>query len=113
MERLRRTPMRIKIASVGVLVLFLMVIAVGLTQASQQSLLRVIQEGAELNETNNQIDNLLTSLVNMETGARGYVITRKAQFLEPYDSGLDTYPLQLSALKDSLAHDPGQALDSD
>ncbi|MFB3099878.1 MAG: CHASE3 domain-containing protein [Gammaproteobacteria bacterium] len=33
-------------------------------------------------------NDLITQLVNMETGVRGFLVTGKDEFLEPYNAGL-------------------------
>ena len=51
-----------------------------------------------------------TSLVvDAETGARGYLATGRADFLEPYDRALDQLPAARTELWRLLAADPGQA----
>lgn len=39
-------------------------------------------------------------LVDMETGLRGFVITREEQFLEPWNAGREAFPREVSALAD-------------
>lgn len=47
--------------------------------------------------------------IEFETGLRGYLLSRQAAFLEPYEDALDTYPSSVRALeqatvKDAAAH---------
>lgn len=44
-------------------------------------------------------DNLLLSLVNMETGLRGYMLTGEDHFLEPYNEGGATYQKSIASIK--------------
>ncbi|NYC72925.1 CHASE3 domain sensor protein [Clostridium beijerinckii] len=44
-------------------------------------------------------DELLNSIINMETGARGYVITGDKSFLEPFNQGESSYEQQYNKLK--------------
>lgn len=44
-------------------------------------------------------DNLLLSLVNMETGLRGYMLTGEDHFLEPYNEGGATYQKSIANIK--------------
>ncbi|MBL0386578.1 methyl-accepting chemotaxis protein [Tumebacillus sp. ITR2] len=43
--------------------------------------------------------NLLTDLVNMETGVRGYVITGKDEYLDPYRAGQDQLQKDLETIR--------------
>src|SRR6266576_2188347 len=46
-------------------------------------------------EAANRIERLL---VDMETGLRGFVITREERFLDPWDAGRDAFPREAGAL---------------
>ena len=49
-------------------------------------------------EAANRIERLL---VDMETGLRGFVITREERFLDPWNEGRDAFPLEAGALAQS------------
>ncbi|HZS38428.1 MAG TPA: CHASE3 domain-containing protein [Polyangia bacterium] len=51
---------------------------------------------------------LLSSLVDAETGARGYVITGDKEFLEPYDRGQSSWREQLAWVRTLTADNPDQ-----
>ncbi|HEV7884813.1 MAG TPA: CHASE3 domain-containing protein, partial [Solirubrobacteraceae bacterium] len=53
-------------------------------------------------------DGLLQLVVDLETGQRGFVITRSARFLEPWRSARAAFPRQARLLQ-GLVKDPGQA----
>ena len=53
-------------------------------------------------------DGVLMSLVNMETGARGYVITGNESFLEPFNQGKDSYEQHYNKLKELTIDNPEQ-----
>jgi methyl-accepting chemotaxis protein len=69
-------------------------------------------ESREAVERAHQITNLLDqamiSLLDMETGFRGYVLTGQQEFLEPYDRGRQAYQKHVRDLR-QLVHDPQQA----
>lgn len=44
-------------------------------------------------------DQLLISILNMETGVRGFAVTGKDEFLEPFNKGFSEYKNKLSDLK--------------
>ena len=50
----------------------------------------------------------LTSLVDMETGYRGFLITGRDEFLEPYDEGRRAAIEGIAELEDLTADNPGQ-----
>ena len=43
--------------------------------------------------------HMLTSMINMETGARGFLLAGDDQFLEPWNKGLETYGASWAELK--------------
>lgn len=51
---------------------------------------------------------LLASMVDAETGRRGYIITGDEGFLEPYREALTHVPLNLEGLKALIADNPAQ-----
>ena len=58
---------------------------------------QVTRSSADLRAANH-IERLL---VDMETGLRGFVITREERFLEPWDSGRQAFPREVDALAQS------------
>jgi methyl-accepting chemotaxis protein WspA len=55
-----------------------------------------------------QIDGLLTDLINVETGQRGYRISHDESFLEPYTAGITQIPLTIATLRKLTADNPEQ-----
>ena len=56
----------------------------------------------------NAADNLLLSIVNAETGQRGYALTGDQAYLEPYLAVRDTLKRDLKALRQLTSHTPIQ-----
>ncbi len=54
-------------------------------------------------------DRLLMSLIDAETGERGFLLTGENRFLEPYNRGLQEIPAELSTVSRLLASRSGQA----
>ena len=50
------------------------------------------------------LDELLMSAVDQETGVRGYIVTGDEHFLEPYNAGIDHFSKAFSAVQ-TLTHD--------
>ncbi len=53
-------------------------------------------------------DEALSALINMETGYRGFLITGRDEFLEPYNNGKATYQAKLKELQRETADNPAQ-----
>jgi signal transduction histidine kinase len=56
-----------------------------------------------------ELGNLKSNLLDLETGARGFVITGKPNYLEPYNSALDAIPGRLAAIAAFTASDQVQS----
>jgi signal transduction histidine kinase len=52
--------------------------------------------------------SLQRSLIDMETGLRGYLLTGNKTFLEPYNSAAELLPSQFQLLKDYMKENPEQ-----
>ncbi|WP_437318544.1 sensor histidine kinase [Sorangium sp. So ce385] len=52
-----------------------------------------------------ELQRLLTSLLNAETGQRGYLLSGEEEFLEPYHAGVHDAESRLSRLRELMAHD--------
>jgi signal transduction histidine kinase/CHASE3 domain sensor protein len=55
--------------------------------------------------TSNRLER---AVLDLETGARGFVIARQPRFLEPWWAASREYPALATALEDAVAGDPGQ-----
>ena len=55
-----------------------------------------------------QADDVEKSMLDIETGERGYLITHNEVFLEPYNSGLNHIMTQLESLRTSTSDNPVQ-----
>ena len=52
-----------------------------------------------VNETWQANDEVLQSLTDAETGIRGYQLAGDPAFLQPYESGMRTYPASMASLR--------------
>src|SRR6185436_5384784 len=73
----------------AVTVLALLVVAVT-GYRSARSLISNDERVAHTHQVRRQLAALLVQLVNAETGQRGFVITGKEEFLEPYNAAIGT-----------------------
>ncbi|WP_207708832.1 methyl-accepting chemotaxis protein [Heliobacterium mobile] len=55
-----------------------------------------------------EADAILTSLVNMETGERGFALTGKEEFLEPYNNGKSGFQQNYDRIKQLTSDNPKQ-----
>ncbi|MBB2984428.1 MULTISPECIES: methyl-accepting chemotaxis protein [Paraburkholderia] len=53
-------------------------------------------------------DDMLTNMVNMETGARGFVVSGEESFLEPYKAGRTQFMTSLDRARSLTADNPAQ-----
>ena len=53
-------------------------------------------------------NDLITQLVNMETGVRGFLVSGEDHFLEPYHAGLEKFETEIKALKQTVNDNPAQ-----
>jgi CheY-like chemotaxis protein len=72
------------------------------TAATSQGLARTV-------ETLAQIQSILSTLKDAETGQRGYLLTGRESYLEPFEAAQQALPLSLSNARQQLADDPAQA----
>lgn len=55
-----------------------------------------------------QYGDLLTLMVDAETGERGYILTQRDEFLEPYRIAVDEIPKTIEQLKEIVEAEPGE-----
>jgi signal transduction histidine kinase len=55
-----------------------------------------------------KLENILSSVTDAETGQRGYLLTGRESYLEPYNLAINTVDRQIAALKTLAVTDPPQ-----
>ena len=55
-----------------------------------------------------QYNDLLSLMVNAETGERGFLLTNRTEFLAPYDEAVRDLPAQIESLKQTIQEEPGE-----
>ncbi len=83
------------------------VIAVFTYQSSQYRVAAVERVNASV-EVISQVQSVLATLKNAETGQRGYLLTGKERYLAPYEASLQSLDQEFAALKRALAGSPAQ-----
>ena len=97
---------RIGLVFMAVIAIFLLVVGVALTSASQ------VDQSEKLNLHSYKVlttgDAMMQSLVNMETGVRGYLLSGEERFLAPWNSGLQGFDSSWNEARLLTADNPGQ-----
>ena len=87
----------------GLALLFL----VGNALVSLQSVGRVVSSNRAVSQTHqvlSELQNVLSTMQDAETGQRGYVITGRENYLEPYNSALQSIARHQAALRDLIVN---------
>src|SRR5205809_6619074 len=101
----RRFESRVKKGFAGIAVILLLVVTLAIGNSRQFR--RASNEAARAQETLRQLQRVVTTMLDAETGMRGYVISGQEQFLEPYTNALATIDAQMTHLKELLQKSPG------
>jgi signal transduction histidine kinase len=99
---LRRSVLALPLAAMVALVV--VVINESGYKQSTEELAVLIERGV----ARQQLQTLLRGLVDAETGQRGFLLTGRKDYLEPYDSGLKAYDTSIEKLREYFANDPTQ-----
>lgn len=94
---------------VGFSIPLLMII--GISATVYVSLEKLLISNAWVNHTYEAIDmgnSIGASLVDMETGLRGFLVAGKDEFLEPYDAGKIRFKELIEQTKQKVSDNPGQ-----
>ncbi|MGN7611328.1 CHASE3 domain-containing protein [Magnetococcales bacterium HHB-1] len=94
---------------IGTVFIFIMILINGyLMHSTIQSLLSTLHWVDHTAQVINQGEKLIKLLVDMETGARGYLIVGRKTFLEPYDYAGDTFWSEWDKTDDLVRDNPQQ-----
>ena len=99
---LRGLLLRLVAALAVVLLLLIIVAAVGTIVTAKAYSDAGEQAVARLGASN----QLLIDMLNADTGSRGYVLTGRGDYLEPYTTAVDRYPEDLARLEYLVRNDP-------
>lgn len=55
-----------------------------------------------------QYNDLLSLMINAETGERGFLLTKRDEFLAPYNEATADIPQKIEALKQTILEEPGE-----
>jgi diguanylate cyclase (GGDEF)-like protein len=99
---------RPKLAIVGlfVIVVLLILLPIASSMWLEQTRTHLRQERTQTIITTAQVVDLFSTLQDLETGQRGYIITGNKVFLDPYNDGLKHLQQILPDLRNSIHSDP-------
>jgi len=95
-------------AMLGIAALVLMAV-VGLSYREWRQYSRANADAAQTRAILDSTERLLTSLIDAESGQRGFLLTGKDRYLEPYKRAIQEIPADLSAVTRLLAARSGQS----
>ena len=81
---------------------------VGINEAGYRQSTQALNEVGEAQRIRLALNLLLQSIVDAETGQRGYLLTGEARYREPYDSAVKKVDGQLAALQSLYAQRPAE-----
>ena len=76
---------------------------------SYENTIQFIQKDAvddRINSIIQRLDNIISTITDAETGQRGYIITNRIDYLEPYNSAVRDIPSQLGTLDMMIDNEP-------
>ncbi|MBL4693811.1 CHASE3 domain-containing protein [Candidatus Gracilibacteria bacterium] len=90
---------------------FILVIFLTISFASYRNVNAVISETKLVDHTHEvleELEKITVSLLNAETGQRGFLVTGEERYLEPYDIGIISVVTQLDIIADLTSDNPNQ-----
>ena len=107
--RLRNLTPGVIAAFIAAVIVLIATIVLGFR--SVQSLYQTHESVALAYKTRIALDQVFTTLLNAETGERGYVITNNPSYLDPYTRARDAIDSNLTQMRGLMADDPDQQAD--
>src|SRR5687767_8445888 len=99
MRALANWPLWWKLLSAFGVVLALFVVLSGFVYRSTLETLETREAVERSYRVNVLLGDVMKSLLDVETGYRGFLLSGQNEFLEPYNQGLQTYQTDLQALR--------------
>ncbi|WP_438449189.1 response regulator [Gorillibacterium sp. sgz5001074] len=90
------------------IIVVLLIGVLGYTYINYDKQVAAVSDNLNTHDVIRESDAILVSLLNMETGARGYAIAGKEEFLEPYYQGLSDFDLHYDRILSLLSDRPAQ-----
>jgi signal transduction histidine kinase len=81
-------------------------VLIGINEAGHRRSQQAVEEMGQEQQTRNAVNRLLQSMLDAETGQRGYLLTGTETYLEPYDKAVATVQTNLDELRSHYSHSP-------
>ena len=81
-------------------------VLIGINEAGHMRLQEAVEVMNEGQQTRNAVNRLLQSMLDAETGQRGYLLTGNETYLEPYDKAVVTVQANLDELRNRYLKSP-------
>ena len=91
----------------------MLVVGVVVALANVGTVYRAASAVAHTNDVKAQLQALLASLIDAETGERGYIITGNDSYLEPYTRGVAATATEIGRVRQLTADNREQQIDLD
>ena len=88
------------------LALLAALVLVGINEAGHMRSQEAVEEMFKGQQTRNAVNRLLQSMLDAETGQRGYLLTGNDSYLEPYDKAVLTVQANLDELRERYLQSP-------
>jgi PAS domain S-box-containing protein len=92
-------------------IVIVLVAGVLIALANLGTVYRATNAVARTNDVKAQLEALLASLIDAETGERGFIITGNDSYLEPYNRGVDATATETARVRQLLVDNPEQQAD--
>lgn len=96
-----------------VAIVLVLVVGVVVALANVGTVYRAASAVARTNDVKTQLRALLASLIDAETGERGYIITGNDSYLEPYTRGVAAIGTEIGRVRQLTADNREQQIDLD
>ena len=83
-------------------------VLIGINEAGHMRSQKAVEEMNEGQLTRNAVNRLLQSMLDAETGQRGYLLTGNETYLEPYDKAVTTVHANLDELRNRYLKSPDE-----
>lgn len=81
-------------------------VLIGINEVGHMRSQQAVEEMSQGQQTRNAVNRLLQSMLDAETGQRGYLLTGNESYLEPYDKAVVTVQTNLDELRNRYLHSP-------
>ena len=108
-DRIRPGSLRARLLAANVALALLVLIVFGLVAVAVVSLRSASVKAEHTARTIAAANALEKSLIDLETGARGYALTRRPRFLQPWSAARAQLPVERARLRRDVAGAPAQA----